>query len=728
MVITGLIAWAILAQRVFAVPVQNSSPSVKDSRVQKHQIEDLPPITGFVTPEGIIEVAPYPLETTSTGLPFDRHPDNLKSFPTIVDDISSAGSKKQLNTTVSSQHRHQPLSNSAQRGYDDTEIEDWLDVMFRQYSHEGKYSKRWMPRLDTVGKELQPLRPLKPVSSTNLSDDDKAQIVMDQLEYAFRNYHKNGYKYSFPHIAVAAIHKAKDSLHRLNITGDASLRYSEKLRAYCYQIHGSQHRQESCARQLNEKVTGAALHSNPSWNSTAILGKRAVMKILSEDVSASQTAEEVFTSQVTQPSSVESFISKLRLAYCPGQSVWKPAEQFEDLRDCALYTHLVKHEDKLERRDDDPSPDPAWLKKFLYPEQHNSLPKRNEKRWEFEASMNLEYEDPQSHETAEFDVEASRFPDWEQIRAENSEKSFDIYAESLTNQSTKRYLTNDVRKLENKIETKIAKPWIEFKNATKDATDAIQDAVERFTARMHKHKYHVPGNMNITATLDPSKHRKRGLQESVRKLENEVGSEITEPLHELTEPSLQLNNSTKRDTGLPEEFLKMLFKDEDFRTFVHNLFNNTFEDSPQLEFDMSKKVLEQLYKHEEFRTVIDDLFIETSGMDNSTACSQPTSYNSTLSSVAPRMHARDIKRSEHDHGNCHDFGIKTPNEEFSRENAQNWFDIGSDKHWREQYRKMGHHPSYDYLIGKSYERDAVPEAQYMKKVSPKNGHSREEIL
>ncbi|KAE9364675.1 hypothetical protein N431DRAFT_110167 [Stipitochalara longipes BDJ] len=489
MKITAVIALAILAHGAVAVavPLQSSSPSEKNSReIQKHQIEDLPPISTIVTSEGIIEIAPiYPVETTSTGLPFDSHPDNLENFPTTVDDIAGDDPKNQTNTAVSARHRYQPKSHSAQGGYNYTEIEALFNEMLSEYEYEGKNLKRSIPRLDVVDKALQRL---KAYNSTNPSDDEKAQLIIDQLGSDLTQYRRNGYKYTSPQLEVAAIHKAEDRLRRLNVTRDASLIHGEKLRDYCYQIDGSHHRQESCAREAKQKVAVAALHSQPSWNSTAVLGKRDVKKVMPDIVSAGS---------------------------------------------------------KLERRQDDPTPDPAWLDKFLFPEKDNSLPKRNEKRWEFEGSLNMEYEDPKSHETTDVDMEASWFSDWKRSLAESDEGCPISCIDSSVQQAVKWNLADQVRKLENDIETKIAKPFIEFKNATEDATDAIQNAVERFTASVHKHKSHSPGKLNVTATFDPSKLRKRGLPESVRNLENEIGSKITKPFNKLAEPFAKLKNSTE---------------------------------------------------------------------------------------------------------------------------------------------------------------------------------------
>jgi len=667
--VTAFVALAILAHGALGLPVQSSSPFEKDSRdIQKHQIEDLSPISAFVTPGGIIESAPqYPVETTSTGLPFSSHPDDLETFPTIADDIPGDGQKNQTNTIVSAQPSSRPSSHSAKGGYNYTHIEVLLSDLLSQYDkHESKHSKRFDPRLDNVGKGRNHFKVL---NSTIPSDDEKARLIFDQLDSDLKKSRISSYRYNLPQLELAAIHKAEGRLRSLNVTKDASLRLGEKLRDYCYKVHGSRYRQESCARDANKMLTGTVLHTRPSWNSTALVGKRAMTEGVSDKFAASQAEQAASPSLSRELASV--LASQLTLAKCPGKPQWRPVKHYEDVSDCALKTYKGNPTSNLERRDDDPTPDPAWLNKFLFPEQDNSLPKRNEQRWEFEGFGDLEYENPQTREKTEFDFEADWFSEWMQSHAgkDKDEHGSIPHTNSSTKHSARWDRDEQVRKLEHEIETKIANPFAVFKNATKDATEAIHDAVERFTARVHKHKSHLPGKMNVTATFDPSRHRKRGLPESVRKLENQIGNKITQPYDKLTEPFTDLKNSTKGEVDVIESLFEEMFKDNGFLKYLQEDFKDTLDNSTRQDFALKGKLPHKVYEDEDS---------QASGPSNSTQCSPSNSYNTALSSTTPRVHAREIRRSDGDPGNCYHNSEKTPNEEFSKANADYWFNQGTN--------------------------------------------------
>jgi hypothetical protein len=735
MKITLFIASAILAYGAVAAPVQSSSPLEKNSREnQKHEIEDLHPISTFVTPRGFIEPIPeYPHETTKTSLPFDNHPDNSESFLAIIDNIPGDEMKSQTKTTVSPQHGYPPVSGSHHGGYHNTNLRDLLDkidfkesVCIEKQAHERlqKHSKRSDPRAEKV---VGLLKRLDILNSAQTLDEKMAEIIIDELESYLRTYRAKGWKYDAPHVEVAAIHKAEDHLHGLNLTRDATLRHGEKLRDLCYQIDGSYHRKEACARGIME--------NGIVRNLTAGLGKRAVSEDTSGDVAASQPNPGASPSLTGQPPSVETSVSQFTLAYCPGESDWKPAEQFSDVSDCARLIRDVKTSE-LERRQDDP----AWFDKFISPEYENTLPKRNDRRWDFEGSMSMEFEDPKSHETTDVDLEANWFSDWKRALAQGNEESHT----SSAKQDATPELADRIRNLEDEIGTEITKPFNELKNATENATGAIQDAVERFAARVNKHNSHSSGKLNFTATFYPSKyckrdlaesvkkaedeiaakiregydhitapvtvtknctynvtavgsipvkhnatarfnptwHYKRGLPESVRKLENEIGSKITEPYNEVTQPLTEFKNSTER--GLH----RLAHKAENLTT-KHPYGK---EGSPANENDDLERIFAEHYKSPAFRDFLHRVFNITSGNRNSTSCPYAGSHdksatNHTSSSscgegTCGRIHAKDFKQSgKHlspreraKYCAAHKYGTNTPEFEFSQHHSAEVFD------------------------------------------------------
>jgi hypothetical protein len=615
MKITAFIASAILAYGAVAAPVQSSSQLEKNSREnQKHEIEDLPPISTFVTPRGFIEPIPgYPQVTTKTSLPFDNHADNSESLPTIDDDILGDETKSQTKTTVSPQHGYPPVSSSRHGGYHNTNLRDLLEqidfkesVRIEKQAHERlqKHSKRSDPRAEKV---VGLLKRLDILHSAQTLDEKMAEIIIDELESYLRTYRASGWKYDAPQVEVAAIHKAEDHLHGLNLTGDATLRHGEKLRDLCYQIDGSYHRKEACARRIMEKGSVR--------NLTAGLGKRAVGEDTSGDVATSQPNPDASPSLTGQPPSVETSVSQFTLAYCPGESYWKPAEQFSDVSDCARLTRVVKTVDD----------DPAWLDKFIFPEYENSLPKRNDRTWDFEGSMSMEFEDPKSHDTTDVDLEANWFSDWKRALAQGNEESRTSFAK----QDVTRELADRIRNLEDEMGTEITAPVTVIKNCTYNVT-----AVG-----------FIPVKHNATARFNPSWHYKRGLPESVRKLENEIGSEITEPYDEVTRPLTEFKNSTER--GLH----RLAHKAENLST------NHPYgkEGSPANETDDLKKVFAEHYKSPAFRDFLHRVFNITPGNHNSTSCSHAGSHdksatNHTSSSscgegTCRRIHAKDFKQS-----------------------------------------------------------------------------------
>jgi hypothetical protein len=537
MKITAFIASAILAYSAAAAPVVTSTPFENDPRgIQKHQIEDLPPISTFVTPGGFIQpILEYPQETTSTGLPFDSHPNNLETFPTIFDDIPGDGPKNQTNTTVSAQHR--PASHSNLRGYNDTNISYLLDELVREYKilHAEKHSKRSDPQVENAFKSTQATHSL---NSTKTSDDEMAQRITDQPQIDLKSYRTHGWKFIAPQLQADAIRKAENRILHLNITRAVALRHADKLRDLCHQVDGSSHRKASCAREVEETallMMSSKLHQASSCNETAnLLGKRAVSENTTGEVSPSQTTKEASHSYpVTQPSSVESSIYQFSLAYCRGESEYKLAEEFQDTTECALIHSCSKA--GLERRQQDPK----WLKKVLCPEQDNSIPwKRDGGNWGFEGSLNMEFESPKTHDTADVDFEVDWFSDWKR----DSEGT----AQPSAKQSVKRDFADQIEKLENEIGAEI-KQFIDLKNATEERAldDVIQDAVERFAARVKHHKPHSSGKMNVTATFDTSNYRKRDISESVLKVESETAARVRNRYKYMKAPVYVLKNFTE---------------------------------------------------------------------------------------------------------------------------------------------------------------------------------------
>jgi len=185
--------------------------------------------------------------------------------------------------------------------------------------------------------------------------------------------------------------------------------------------------------------------------------------------------------------------------------------------------------------------------------------------------------------------------------------------------------------------------------------------------------------MNITATFDPKKYRKRGLPESVRKLENQIGSKFAEPYNKLIEPFAELKNSTTRGLNATEKIFKALYKDEDFEKYLQEHPRDTTDHSTSQGFELKGKLLKILFKDEDVRHFLENLPDPAFHQHNSTQCSPSNPYNQTLASTRLRRHSRKIRRSDPDPANCqHNNGYKKAAGAFSKTENRYWFEVGTN--------------------------------------------------
>lgn len=203
MKVTTLIAPAILACGAFAAPLLSAPFKNHSSEVQKHEVEDLPPITTFVQPGGLIEPVPQPpQETTATGLPFNSHPDNLEHFPTITSDNTSEYGQK--NSTDASTDTSLPEM--------DAHLQYLLDPIYSLESHKDaeKHSKRSTSEVEQSSNFVHGS------DDTNAYDDEQTQRIIDQVQADIKTYRTN--KFNSHLVQVDAIQKAEDQLRQLEIS------------------------------------------------------------------------------------------------------------------------------------------------------------------------------------------------------------------------------------------------------------------------------------------------------------------------------------------------------------------------------------------------------------------------------------------------------------------------------------------------------------------------------
>jgi len=196
MITPAILACGALTAPLLSAPFKNHS-----SKVKKHKVKDLPPITTFIQPGGLIEPLPQPpQETTATGLPFDIHPDNLEDFPTITSGNASEDGRK--NSTGASTHASLPEM--------DAHLEYLLGLIYSLESHKDaeKYSKRSTSEVEQSSNSVHS------IDDTNDDDDEQTQHIIDQLQANIKTYRAN--KFNTHLVQVDAIQKAKDHLRQLN--------------------------------------------------------------------------------------------------------------------------------------------------------------------------------------------------------------------------------------------------------------------------------------------------------------------------------------------------------------------------------------------------------------------------------------------------------------------------------------------------------------------------------
>jgi len=423
-------------------------------------------------------------------------------------------------------------------------------------------------------------------------DDQEAQRIMDKLEAYLRAYHTNGWKYNSPIVQTKAIKEAENQLHRLNITSDAAKMHGEKLQDLCRHIDGSSHRKEACAKAAGQSlVTSSGMNDKPSnTETTKLLEKRAV-------------SEEEFHTPMSQDSSVKSSDYVFTWAQCPGQSGYIPVEQVQDTTRCALIHYVSKAQDHLRRQiaaDPTNEDDPARLRKLPFPESDYSLPRKRD-------DSNFEFENPEIHENTDVHFDVDWFSDWERdhspteqpikrdrtdqemtksenhIEAEistftelenatedaalddviedtvevfgarvmhdesHSSGKMNVTATFDPSNSRELEVSESVEEMERESEV-AAGVMIESKHITTPA-DVVKNSTDKGLAAI---VYNATGiavmheKSNSTARLITSRHHKRGLPESVRKLENEIGDKIEELFDEVNKPFAELKNATDK--------------------------------------------------------------------------------------------------------------------------------------------------------------------------------------
>jgi hypothetical protein len=702
--ITALVASAVLAHRAVSGPVYPSSSLKNNPReIQKHEIEDLPPISTFVTPWGIIEPIPeLPEETTATGLPFDSRPDNLENFPTIVDDIPDDG-HNETNTTVSVAHSIGPTSDHALGEPTDSSTNvAALQELVDQYismSRDDKNSK---------------------LPSPDFLENLQSAVWGAQL---------------------AETPEGNEAQH----VGPRSIGWE----------------------LLWEKQFGPNVPRPDTVSPKNKTSKRALCEGTSSYLFAPRPTNETSPSRTNQPTSVESSISQFSLAYCPGESGWIPASQFVDTKQCALVHYGKPTSKPLERRQDDP----PWLSKFLFPELDNSLPKRDERGWDIEGSMNSERENPETHETTDVNLDVDWWSAWKRDHAsaagENRElqrrdvagkdisidandsdiDDVEIYSEGRTpahwrefesnmvpaamagvapprtgesnmlqvmaalalhraghantagiapprvgdvykcyimsqtnkasdecfirkenhttrhpgKQIVKRDLAGQVEKFENEIGAEIKKPFAELKNATVGAFDdaevAIEDVVKRFAARVKKFKSKSSGKMNVTAIFEAPYFSKREVSESVMKAEHDIAARVRKEYNGQSIPSNELEYTAGIISSLAVDnptFVEKYNSTGHYRS-SHYLKRDLAEDIWKLNYKLGDKI-NKPFKPFNF-TAFNHFIHKPWHKHNTTSFPRPvtlhknTTRQTTLAvdgeAAYCRFHSKDFKPSTH---------------------------------------------------------------------------------
>jgi hypothetical protein len=349
---------------------------------------------------------------------------------------------------------------------------------------------------------------------------------MDKLEAYLRAYHTNGWKYNSLIVQTKAIKEAENQLHRLNITSDAAKMHGEKLQDLCHHIDGSPHRKEACAKAGGQSlVTSSGMNDMPSnTETTKLLEKRAV-------------SEEEFHTPMSEDSSVESSDYVFTLAQCPDQSGYIPVEQVQDTTRCALIHYVSKVQDY--------SPTEQPIKR----DRTDREMTKSENHIEAEISTFTELKN--ATEDASLDNAIEDTVEVFAARMKHHESHFsaktNVTATFDPSNSRELEVSESVEEIESESEV-AAGVMIESKhittpaNVVKNSTDNGFAAVTynaTAVAVMHE-------KSNSTARLITSKQYKRGLPESVRKLENAIGDKIEELFDEINKPFAEFENSTDK--------------------------------------------------------------------------------------------------------------------------------------------------------------------------------------
>lgn len=380
---------------------------------------------------------------------------------------------------------------------------------------------------------------------------------MDKLEAYLRAYHTSGWKYNSTQVQTKAIKEAENQLHRLNITSDAAKTHSEKLQDLCHHIDGSSHRREACAKAAGQSlITSSALNNNPSNNKTAtLLEKRAA-------------GEGDFQSPTSQPSSVKSSEYGFTLAQCPGQSGYIPVEQVQDTTRCALIHYGSKPHQHPRRQIATGSieDNPPWLRKLLFPESDYSLPRKrdhsqteqpikrertgqemtkSENHIEAEIQSFTEIKNVTEKATPGGFIEDTVEVSGARVEHHQSHSSGKTNVSATSDPSNYRQL--EVSESVEEVENQVAAGVMIQSNHIMTPADVAKNSTDKGFVAVTYNATGIGvmhGKSNSTARLITSKHYKRGLPESVRKLENDIGDKIEELFDEVNKPFAELKNAT----------------------------------------------------------------------------------------------------------------------------------------------------------------------------------------
>ena len=203
MKLTRVITAAILAYTVSAAPVAILPPApssanlTSSTRGSPQSLDEGPlppanftPIPLSVAPDGIIAPGPLKSDTTATGLPFDRHPDNLENFPPVYPDTMSPDGT--FNTHIRHlQHSGQgnaaaaKFAEDSQQQFGENASADILErsPMSAHYPYD-KYAKQVQTR--AKGKIIARAKPSKPSNPSPDIEVRRQETLRKSEEYRCR--------------------------------------------------------------------------------------------------------------------------------------------------------------------------------------------------------------------------------------------------------------------------------------------------------------------------------------------------------------------------------------------------------------------------------------------------------------------------------------------------------------------------------------------------------------